>query len=301
MANTTTDDPLLRQFLTVLKLEQGLSDNSIAAYGSDLRLFNRWLTTKELTLGAATATEVREYLASRIESGVKARTSSRLTSSLKRFYHYLLREQLIESDPTLLLEQPKLGKPLPKTLSEQEVEALIEAPDTTTPHGLRDRAMLELLYATGLRVTELVSMRLPMLSLNQGVVQVVGKGNKERIVPLGEEALEWLERYLRQGRPALLRHHTPNHTLFPSSRGTAITRQAFWQHIKHYAVVAGIAKSLSPHTMRHAFATHLLNHGADLRVVQLLLGHSSLTTTQIYTHVANHRLQQLHKEHHPRG
>lgn len=295
------DEALLQPFLMVLKLEQGLSENSLMAYRSDLRLFSRWLALRQKTLLAVTAAEVGEYLGERIAGGAKQRTTARLTSSFKRFYHYLLREQIVKSDPTLLIEQPKPTRPLPKTLSEAEVEALLAAPNTATAAGLRDRAMLELLYATGLRVSEMVSMRLNSLNLTQGVVRVMGKGSKERLVPVGEEARQWLERYLRQGRSELLLRYPATDTLFPGSQGTAITRQGFWQRIKYYAQVAQIPKSLSPHTLRHAFATHLLNHGADLRVVQMLLGHSSLSTTQIYTHVANRRLQELHAAHHPRG
>jgi integrase/recombinase XerD len=219
---------------------------------------------------------------------------------LRGFYRFLLREGLITQDPTLQVELPQLGRPLPKSLSEADVEALLAAPEVTEPLGLRDRAMLEVLYACGLRVTELISLTLEQVNLRQGVLRVFGKGSKERLVPLGEEAMHWIERYVREGRGFLLAGK-PSDVLFPSLRGEQMTRQTFWHRIKHHARVAGITKSLSPHTLRHAFATHLLNHGADLRVVQMLLGHSDLSTTQIYTHVARARLQELHAKHHPRG
>jgi len=219
---------------------------------------------------------------------------------LRRFYRFLLREGLIADDPSALLESPRLGRPLPKALTEELVEKLLAAPHCDNPLGLRDRAMLETLYATGLRVSELVLLGLSQLNLQAGVVKVTGKGNKERLVPLGEEAIEWLQRYLSTARPELL-HQKTSEALFPTSRGAAMTRQAFWHNIKRYARTAGIEVNLSPHTLRHAFATHLLNHGADLRVVQMLLGHADLSTTQIYTQVARERLKQLHRAHHPRG
>ena len=219
---------------------------------------------------------------------------------MRGFYRFLLREGLIEQDPTLQVELPQLGRPLPKSLSEADVEALLAAPDIGEPIGLRDRAMLEVLYACGLRVTELISLTLEQVNLRQGVLRVFGKGSKERLVPLGEEAMVWVARYVRDSRPLLL-DGKPSDVLFPSLRGEQMTRQTFWYRIKHQARVAGISKSLSPHTLRHAFATHLLNHGANLRVVQMLLGHSDLSTTQIYTHVARARLQALHEAHHPRG
>ena len=230
----------------------------------------------------------------------EARSTARLLSGLRGFYRYLLRERLIAQDPTLQVELPQLGRPLPKSLSEADVEALLAAPDIGEPIGLRDRAMLEVLYACGLRVTELISLTLEQVNLRQGVLRVFGKGSKERLVPLGEEAMVWVARYVRDSRPLLL-DGKPSDVLFPSLRGEQMTRQTFWYRIKHQARVAGISKSLSPHTLRHAFATHLLNHGANLRVVQMLLGHSDLSTTQIYTHVARARLQALHEAHHPRG
>jgi integrase/recombinase XerD len=235
-----------------------------------------------------------------LQQGYQARSTARLLSALRTFYRYLLRERLIDEDPTLQVELPQLGKPLPKSLSEAEVEALLAAPDIAEPLGLRDRAMLEVLYACGLRVSELVALSLEQINLRQGVVRVLGKGSKERLVPLGEEALIWLQRYQAEARGLLLAGR-PSSVLFPSQRGEQMTRQTFWHRIKLHARHAGILKPLSPHTLRHAFATHLLNHGADLRVVQLLLGHSDLSTTQIYTHVAKARLQALHAAHHPRG
>ncbi|MNO72205.1 Tyrosine recombinase XerD [compost metagenome] len=243
---------------------------------------------------------ILDHLAWRLEHAYKPRSTARFLSGVRGFYRYLLREKLIAVDPTLQVEMPQLGRPLPKSLSEADVEALLLAPDLSEPIGQRDRAMLEVLYACGLRVTELVSLTLDQVNLRQGVLRVMGKGSKERLVPMGEEAVVWVERYLRDGRNDLLGGR-PSDVLFPSLRGEQMTRQTFWHRIKHQAQVAGIGKALSPHTLRHAFATHLLNHGADLRVVQMLLGHSDLSTTQIYTHVARARLQELHARHHPRG
>ena len=294
------DHPLIDQFLDALWLEKGLSQNSRDAYRSDLALFNGWLHERGIALDAAGREVLLDHLAWRVEQGYKARSTARLLSGARGFYRYLLREKLIGSDPTLQIDMPQLGKPLPKSLSEADVEALLQAPDLGEPIGQRDRAMLEVLYACGLRVTELISLTLDQVNLRQGVLRVVGKGNKERLVPMGEEAVVWVERYLRDGRHELLGGR-PSDVVFPSQRGEQMTRQTFWHRIKHQAQVAGIAKSLSPHTLRHAFATHLLNHGADLRVVQMLLGHSDLSTTQIYTHVARARLQDLHAKHHPRG
>ncbi|MET3716944.1 site-specific tyrosine recombinase XerD [Pseudomonas sp. PvP001] len=294
------DHPLIDQFLDALWLEKGLSENSRDAYRSDLALFNGWLQERGIALEAAGREVLLDHLAWRVEQGYKARSTARLLSGARGFYRYLLREKLIGSDPTLQIDMPQLGKPLPKSLSEADVEALLKAPDLSEPIGQRDRAMLEVLYACGLRVTELISLTLDQVNLRQGVLRVVGKGNKERLVPMGEEAVVWVERYLHDGRQELLGGR-PSDVVFPSQRGEQMTRQTFWHRIKHQAQVAGIAKSLSPHTLRHAFATHLLNHGADLRVVQMLLGHSDLSTTQIYTHVARARLQDLHAKHHPRG
>ncbi len=294
------DHPLIDQFLDALWLEKGLSDNTRASYRSDLMLFNGWLQEYGVALPEAGRELLLDHLAWRLEQGYKPRSTARFLSGARGFYRYLLREKLIGVDPTLLVDMPQLGRPLPKSLSEADVEALLRAPDLGEPIGERDRAMLEVLYACGLRVTELVSLTLDQVNLRQGVLRVMGKGSKERLVPMGEEAVAWVERYLRGGRNDLL-NGRPSDVLFPSQRGEQMTRQTFWHRIKHQAQVAGIDKALSPHTLRHAFATHLLNHGADLRVVQMLLGHSDLSTTQIYTHVARARLQQLHAEHHPRG
>jgi integrase/recombinase XerD len=294
------DHPLIDQFLDALWLEKGLSENSRNSYRSDLALYNGWLHERGIALDTAGRDVLLDHLAWRVEQGYKARSTARLLSGARGFYRYLLREKLIGVDPTLQIDMPQLGKPLPKSLSEADVEALLQAPDLSEAIGQRDRAMLEVLYACGLRVTELVSLTLDQVNLRQGVLRVVGKGNKERLVPMGEEAVVWVERYLRDGRAELLNGKSSD-IVFPSQRGEQMTRQTFWHRIKHQAQVAGIAKSLSPHTLRHAFATHLLNHGADLRVVQMLLGHSDLSTTQIYTHVARARLQELHATHHPRG
>jgi integrase/recombinase XerD len=291
----------IEAFLDALWMEQGLSANTLAAYRRDLEGLAHWLQGQSAgTLTGAQAYDLQAYLKYRTEQGGKASSAARLISSLRRFYRYYLREGRITQDPTEQMDSPKLGRPLPKALSEAEVEALLAAPDTETPLGLRDRAMLELLYATGLRVTELVSIQVTQINQRQGIVRVVGKGEKTRLVPLGEEAEDWLGRYLRQGRPALLKGRQCE-SVFVTQRGAGLTRQAFWYAIKRYAQQAGIQKHLSPHTLRHSFATHLLNHGADLRVVQMLLGHSDLSTTQIYTHVANERIKQLHATHHPRG
>ncbi len=294
-------DSAIDHFIDTLWLEHGLSQNTLNAYRSDLNQFQNWLNHKGLDTLQVTSVDILDYLQYRGRKQVKARTSARILSTLKRYYGHLHREELIDHDPTLLIEAPKIPRSLPKTLTETEVELLINAPNTEEPRGLRDRAMFELIYATGLRVTELVTITLSQISLEQGVVQVVGKGDKERLVPMGEEATSWLERYLKSGRAELLKKQALTDAVFPGNRGVAMSRQAFWQMIKRYALEVGIKKTISPHTLRHAFATHLLDHGADLRVVQLLLGHQSLTTTQIYTHVANARLKSLHASHHPRG
>jgi integrase/recombinase XerD len=295
------DAALIERFLDALWLEQGLSDNTLSAYRRDLQGLARWLGQSAGTdLLAAARPDLLAYIRHRGEDGAKVRTTARILSSIRRLYRYLVRERLREDDPSARIDSPKLGRSLPDTLSEADVEALLAAPPVDRALGLRDRAMLETLYATGLRVSELVSLRLSQVSLDQGILRVVGKGAKERLVPLGEEALDWLERYDAGARPELV-HGRATDVLFPTRRGEAMTRQAFWYLIKRYAQAAGIGKPISPHTLRHAFATHLLNHGADLRAVQILLGHSSLSTTQIYTHVAKERLKQLHARHHPRG
>ncbi|NNG12900.1 MAG: site-specific tyrosine recombinase XerD [Halobacteria archaeon] len=290
----------IERFLDTLWMERGLSENTLAAYRNDLNGFARWLTGRNRVLSAARRQDLLDYLAERVAAGARPRTTARLLSSLRRFYRYLVREGRLKDDPSARIDTPRIGRPLPDSLSETEVELLLDAPDTGEPLGLRDRAMLELLYACGLRVSELVNVTIEQVNLTEGVVRLMGKGNRERLVPLGEEAAEWLQRYIREGRPALAGEVSARQ-LFITRRGKAMTRQAFWYRLRHYAVKSGINRKLSPHTLRHAFATHLLNHGADLRVVQMLLGHSDLSTTQIYTHVARERLKELHAQHHPRG
>lgn len=289
-------DPTIDEFIDNIWLEYGLSANTRSAYRSDLKHFAAWLATHDQSLPAASAEDVYRYLG----GSVNARTSARRLSTLRRFYQYLLRERRLSDDPTVLVRAPRIGRILPRALTETEVEALLSAPNVETAIGLRDRAMLEVLYAAGLRVTELVDLPLAQLNIAQGVVRVTGKGGKERLVPLGDEAVAWLERYLRESRPEFTRG-VGSDAVFLTHRGESMTRQAFWYLIKKYARSIDLMKPLSPHTLRHAFATHLLNHGADLRVVQLLLGHSDISTTQIYTHVANARLNELHRIHHPRG
>ena len=292
---------LLDAFVDSLWLEDGLSRNTLESYRRDLTQFAKWLKEKNgRTLLGADHGDIQAYLGHRYARKAKASSAARLLSSLKRFYRHAVRSGKSRSDPTLKIDAPALPRGLPKTLTEADVESLIAAPDAEKPLGVRDRAMLEMLYASGLRVSELVTLKAPQVSRDMGVVRVMGKGSKERLVPLGEEALAWLARYLREARPALLAGQA-SEDLFVTARGAAMTRQAFWQLIKRYAARATLGKSVSPHTLRHAFATHLLNHGADLRVVQLLLGHSDISTTQIYTHVARERLKQLHAKHHPRG
>jgi len=292
---------LIDAFCDALWLEDGLAQNTLAAYRRDLAQFATWLSKhKARGLLEAQHADLLEYLAHRFSAHAKASSASRLLSSLKRFYRHHLREGRLTVDPTLNIDAPKMPRPLPKSLAEGDVENLLAAPDVEEPLGLRDRAMLELLYATGLRVTELVTLKVAQVSMDAGVVRVMGKGSKERLVPVGEVALEWLGRYFREGRPALLGGRLAD-DLFVTMRGEAMGRQMFWILIKRYARAAGITRPVSPHTLRHAFATHLLNHGADLRVVQMLLGHADVSTTQIYTHVARERLKQLHGKHHPRG
>ncbi len=289
---------LIDQFLDAAWAEQGLSDNTLSAYRSDLSIFAKWLAGKPIL--EVEGGDLSGFLASRYKDGIGNRTTARILSSLRRFYGYYLRENALTIDPTALIESPHIGRPLPISLSEQDVELLLNAPETTNALGFRDKTMLEMLYATGLRVSELVSLKFEHISFRQGVVRIIGKGNKERLVPVGEEAMSWLEGYMDQARKSLL-HERQCDYLFVTNRADGMTRQAFWHIIKRHAKTAGINKELSPHTLRHAFATHLLNHGADLRVVQLLLGHSDLSTTQIYTHIAQERLKELHSKHHPRG
>ncbi|MDZ7826827.1 MAG: site-specific tyrosine recombinase XerD [Gammaproteobacteria bacterium] len=294
------DAELIDAWIDDLWLQRGLADNSLAAYRRDLTALAGWLGP-DRRLAAVNRSDLFDYLSHRYARGFSPRSTARVLSCLRGFYRWLLERGLGELDPTLDLASPQLGRRLPDTLSEDEVEALLAAPDPGTPLGLRDRTMLETLYASGLRVTELVTLQVGQLNPRQGVVRVLGKGSKERLVPLGEEALAWNRRWLAEGRPELLKGRVGSDVLFPSLRGRVMTRQTFWYRIRHHAETAGIRRHLSPHTLRHAFATHLLNHGADLRVVQLLLGHADLSTTQIYTHVARERLKSLHAEHHPRG
>ncbi len=292
------DTVLVEQFLDTVWSEQGLSDNTLSSYRSDLLFFVKWGQVNNKPIIKADWQDLLNFLDS--FENASPRSRARRLTSLRRLYKYLIREAIIEVDPTSKLKSPRAGRSLPKSLTEEEVDALLEAPDIEQALGLRDKAMIELLYATGLRVSELVNMTMQEINLNHGVVRVTGKGDKERIVPMGEEAVEWVERYIKDSRPIILKGVTSD-ALFPARQGKAMGRHAFWHRIKQLTARAGINKSISPHTMRHAFATHLLNHGADLRVVQMLLGHRDISTTQIYTHVAQARLQSLHAEHHPRG
>ncbi|MCK5091056.1 MAG: site-specific tyrosine recombinase XerD [Gammaproteobacteria bacterium] len=291
---------IIEDFTDTLWMEYGLSKNTLSSYRADLSGFALWLEKQGSHLSIAQRTHLLDYLARRIQKGSQPRSTARLLSSLRRFYQHLVREGLIEEDPSARIDAPKLGRSLPQSLTEDEVEKLLEQPDASTAQGLRDRTMLEILYATGLRVSELIQLRVEQLNLRQGVVRVTGKGGKDRLVPMGEESIAWVNTYMGDARHVLL-GDVQSDVLFPARRGSAMTRQAFWYMIKRYSLKAGIKKSLSPHTLRHAFATHLINHGADLRVVQMLLGHSDLSTTQIYTHVARERLKKMHEQHHPRG
>lgn len=286
-------------FIDHLWLEDGLSKNTLESYRLDLTTFALWLLSQSKQLLNVDQSDIQQYLAVRFAQS-KPRSINRLIASLRRFYRLLLRENKISLDPTIQIEAPKLPRNLPKSLNEDEVLALLNAPNLEEVIGLRDRAMLELLYASGLRVSELVGIKSTEVSVSDGVVRVTGKGSKTRLVPMGEEAVDWIARYLSEARPAILENRLSD-ALFVTNRGEAMTRQAFWYLIKRYALLAGITKHMSPHVLRHAFATHLLNHGADLRVVQMLLGHADISTTQIYTHVARERLKKLHSEHHPRG
>ena len=290
---------LIDRFLDHLWMEFGLSANTTQAYRTDLMTLAKFQRRAGRDLCTTNEADLLQFMGE--ATAKSSRTASRRLSAYRRFFGYLRREGVIELDPTVRLTAPRVGMRLPKTLSENDVESLLAVPDTTTNYGLRDRCMLEVLYATGLRVSELVSLTLTQVNMRQGVVRVFGKGNKERLVPLGEEALSWLTDYLAEARPSLVKGKGGSDAVFPSNRGTAMTRQSFWYAIKKHARTAGIREDLSPHTLRHAFATHLLNHGADLRVVQMLLGHSDVSTTQIYTHVARQRLKSLHLKHHPRG
>lgn len=298
---SSADQSVIEAFLDTLWVEHGLSDNTLTAYRNDLLGLSRWLSRPAVCITEVRRDHLLDYLSYRVRQGGTPRTTARLLSSIRRFYRYLAGRGMIQKDPSAQIEFPKLGRSLPGTLAEEEVERLLVAPDVSKAHGMRDRAMLELLYASGLRVSELIGLTLGQVNLNHGVIRVMGKGSKERLIPFGEQASEWIGRFMNDARGQLLKSRPPCDALFVTRRGGAMTRQAFWALIKKYARQVGITKHLSPHTLRHAFATHLLNHGADLRVVQMLLGHSDLSTTQIYTHVAQARLQELHRKHHPRG
>ena len=288
------------KFLDAIWMERGLSQNTLGAYRADLMTLARGLAEKNKSIDLADKADLLAFIASRVEGGAKPRSTARQLSSFRRFFRYIMREGMRDTDPTSDIEMPRIGRSLPKTLTEDEVESLLSAPNTDEPLGHRDRAMLELLYATGLRVSELINLQQSQVNFNQGVLRIVGKGDRERLIPLGDESQRWLKEFIDGPRMEILLERQTDY-LFPTRRGDRMTRQAFWHIIKRYAQKAGVRKKMSPHSLRHAFATHLLNRGADLRVVQLLLGHSDLSTTQIYTHVARERLKDLHGEHHPRG
>ncbi|OOF36134.1 site-specific tyrosine recombinase XerD [Rodentibacter heidelbergensis] len=297
MKNTALVDLFLNEYW----IEKGLSENTVQSYRLDLTALCDWLDKNNLSLETLDAIDLQGFLGERVEQGYKATSTARMLSAMRKLFQYLYREKYRTDDPTAILSSPKLPTRLPKYLSEQQVSDLLNTPDVDIPLELRDKAMLELLYATGLRVTELVSLTIENMSVQQGVVRVIGKGNKERIVPMGEEAAYWIRQFMLYGRPLLLNGQSSD-IVFPSQRAQQMTRQTFWHRVKHYAILANIdTDTLSPHVLRHAFATHLVNHGADLRVVQMLLGHSDLSTTQIYTHVAKERLKRLHERFHPRG
>ena len=293
-------EELVDRFLDAIWMERGLSQNTLGAYRADLMTLGRVLAEDSKSIEAADKSDLLAFIAGRVEGGAKPRSTARQLSSFRRFFRYIMREGMRDNDPTADIEMPRIGRSLPKTLSEDEVESLLNAPNTDEPLGHRDRAMLELLYATGLRVSELINLKQSQVNFNQGVLRIVGKGDRERLIPLGDESQRWLKDFIDGPRMEILLERQTDY-LFPTRRGDRMTRQAFWHIIKRYAEKASIRKKMSPHSLRHAFATHLLNRGADLRVVQLLLGHSDLSTTQIYTHVARERLKDLHGEHHPRG
>ncbi|MFN7271835.1 MAG: site-specific tyrosine recombinase XerD [Gammaproteobacteria bacterium] len=293
-------DPSVPRFLDVVWMERGLSANTLAAYRADLLSLQRWLAKRGRTLRSVDRADLLDFIASKAEGGARPRSTARQLSSFRCFFRQQLRDGAIKEDPTLDISMPRTGRALPKSLTEEEVERLLAAPDLSGALGIRDRTMLEVLYATGLRVSELVGLKHPQVNLNQGVVRISGKGNRERLVPLGAESIRWINEFMDGPRAEILGAQVTDY-LFPTRRGDRMTRQSFWHIIKRYARLARVDKPLSPHTLRHAFATHLLNHGADLRVVQMLLGHSDLSTTQIYTHVARERMKDLHGRHHPRG
>ncbi|MEM6639286.1 MAG: site-specific tyrosine recombinase XerD [Pseudomonadota bacterium] len=292
---------MIDQFLDTIWMERGLSKNTLAAYRADLTALTRWLESRDEThVAEAQRADLLAFIAERAEKGARPRSTARQLSSFRRFFRYLVREGKLKDDPTSNIQMPKIGRTLPKTLTEAQVEDLLKAPNTDEPLGFRDRTMLELLYATGLRVSELINLKLGQVNVEQGVVRILGKGDRERLIPLNEVSTDWITRFVSGARLEILLERQTDY-LFPTRRGDRMTRQAFWHIIKRYARKAKIGKELSPHSLRHAFATHMLNHGADLRVVQMLLGHSDLSTTQIYTHVARERLKNLHSQHHPRG
>ncbi|MEE8092745.1 MAG: site-specific tyrosine recombinase XerD [Gammaproteobacteria bacterium] len=291
---------IIDRFLDAIWMERGLSENTLDAYRADLLALDQRLKERDVKIVDASKADLLDYISWRVEGGAKPRSTARQLSSFRRFYRYLLREGTIADDPTAEIAMPKIGRSLPQSLTEDEVDALLAAPNVSEPLGNRDRAMLELLYATGVRVSELINLKMSQMNLNQGVIRIIGKGNRERLIPLGGEAQDWLRDFIDGARIEILLERQTDY-LFPTRRGDRMTRQAFWHIIKRYAKKAGVRKKLSPHTVRHAFATHLLNNGADLRVIQLLLGHSDVSTTQIYTHVARERMKELHSQHHPRG
>ena len=297
-----SNNEIIDGFCDAIWLEDGLAKNTLVSYRADLIIFERWLKAngREKSLLEVTRQDILAYLADAFSQSKKPRTSARLLSTLKRLYQFLLREGSVKEDPTLKIRSPKIPKNIPQSLIEIDVDKILEAPNADSPMGIRDRAMLEVLYGSGLRVSELVSIRMNQINLSEGVIRVVGKGSKERVIPIGEPARDWVGKYLDISRPVILGRGISD-TLFVTNRHQGMSRQAFWNLIRKYVFVAGIKKKVSPHTLRHAFATHLLNHGADLRVVQLLLGHANVSTTQIYTHVAKERLKSLHEKHHPRG
>jgi integrase/recombinase XerD len=291
---------MIDRFLDAIWMERGLSENTLGAYRADLMALQQRLAERDVEFVRASRADILDYIAWRVEGGAKPRSTARQLSSFRRFYRYMLREGVIAQDPTAQIAMPKIGRALPQSLTEDEVDALLGAPNVSEPLGHRDRAMLEVLYATGVRVSELINLRLSQINLNQGVLRIIGKGDRERLIPLGDEAQDWVREFMEGPRVEILLERQTEY-LFPTRRGDRMTRQAFWHIIKRYAKKASVNKKLSPHTLRHAFATHLLNNGADLRVVQLLLGHSDVSTTQIYTHVARERMKDLHSRHHSRG
>ena len=301
MSKGTDVDPEIDRFIDSLWAQKGLAKLTLQAYQQDLKLFCRWLQTKNLRPEGADGVIIQQYLAERFDQGSSARSNARLLSTLKQYYQHLIRIGERQDNPTALISAPKIHRSLPQSMGEGDIEKLLQAPDLETAFGLRDRCMLEIMYGSGLRVSELVGLQVSQINTNLGLVRLIGKGSKERVIPVGEEALHWLALYLKSARVELQQAKVATDALFLSSRGSAITRQAFWQNIKKHLLKAGVKTVFSPHSLRHAFATHLLNHGADLRTVQMLLGHSSLSTTQIYTHVAQARLASIHSEHHPRG